>query len=487
MNLILTVITTGTLYVVIRLVYNVFLHPLSRFPGPLANRASVFPKTFHLVNGTLPFHITDMHNKYGPIIRITPNELAFINPQAWRDIYARKPGTHELPHDMKYYNATDITTTSLLSSHRESHDTTRKLLAPGFSERALMAQEPVLDTYVSLLMKRLRENCTNSNGDSVPVDMTKWMAYTTFDLIGNLAFGSDFGCLSRSGYHPWVKLILGTVKNMSRIHALKALGILRVAIFFMRKLKVGERELALHVELTKSKTRQRVELGTGRNDFLDGLIKSGMAMDELVENGSLLIVAGSETSATLLTGALYLLTANPGVMEKLKNEVRGLFETEGDITLTTVNKLSYLTAVLKESLRCYPPVAGAAPRLTPKGGAEISGTFVPAGTTVSVWQWAAYHDSEYFEDPYSFCPERFANPGVGRHRNDRLDVVNPFLVGPRNCIGQNLAYAEMRLILARLIWAFDLQIGEDGKGWLEGQKNYLFWEKPPLQMYLTPV
>lgn len=350
----------------------------------------------------------------------------------------------------------------------------------------MKAQEPIIGQYISLLMQRLRENCTNQHGESIPVNMTDWIAYTTFDLIGNLAYGSDFGCLSGGTYHPWIRLIIGTMKDMAKMHAFKALGILDVAILFMRTFKIGERDIRMHGELTDSKTRQRMELGAGRDDFLDDLIRSGMGVEELKETGSLLIVAGSETTATLLTGALYLLTTHPDILSKLQAEVRSTFPTESEITLTTVTKLPYMLSVLKESLRRYPPVAISAPRLTPPSGAEVAGHFVPPGVTVSIWQWAAYHDANHFADPYTFDPERFANPGVGKYANDKLDVVNPFLVGPRNCIGQNLAYAEMRLILARLVWGFDFAMGEGGRAWL-GQRNYLFWEKGPLEMYLTPV
>lgn len=218
----------------------------------------------------------------------------------------------------------------------------------------MKAQEPTIDKYVSLLMQRLRENCNDQNGDSTPVNMTDWIAYTTFDLIGTLAYGSDFGCLSGGDYHPWIRLIIGTMKDMAKMHALKALGVLDVAIFFMRAFKIGEKDIRMHGELTDSKTRQRMELGTGRDDFLDDLIQSGMGVEELKETGSLLIIAGSETTATLLTGALYFLTTNQDILSKLQREVRGTFTTESEITLTTVTKLPYMLSVLKESLRCYP-------------------------------------------------------------------------------------------------------------------------------------
>lgn len=109
-----------------------------------------------------------------------------------------------------------------------------------------------------------------------------------------------------------------------------------------------------------------------------------------------------------------------------------------------------------------------------------------AQTTIAVWQWAINHNDEYWTDPYSFRPERWTGED-SRFANDRLDAAQPFLVGHRGCIGRNLAYAEMRLILARIVYAFDIQLSEGSKDWLGRQKNYILWEKPALDVYLKPV
>jgi cytochrome P450 len=104
-------------------------------------------------------------------------------------------------------------------------------------------------------------------------------------------------------------------------------------------------------------------------------------MDKLSSNAGLLIVAGSETTATLLCGATYLLTRNPDAMSKLAQEVRTTFQNKEDITLLSVNSLSYMLACLNETLRMYPPVSVGLPRIAPKGGATIAGLFVPEGVS----------------------------------------------------------------------------------------------------------
>ena len=105
-------------------------------------------------------------------------------------------------------------------------------------------------------------------------------------------------------------------------------------------------------------------------------------MDKLQANAGLLLVAGSETTATLLCGATYFLTTNPHVLERLTTEVRQTFEKSDDITLLSVNNLPYMLACLNETLRRYPPVAIGLPRLAARGGVTVAGTYVPEGVTI---------------------------------------------------------------------------------------------------------
>lgn len=151
-------------------------------------------------------------------------------------------------------------------------------------------------------------------------------------------------------------------------------------------------------------------------------------------NASVLIVAGSETTATLLSGVVYLLTAHPEVLEKLAQEVRSSFSDDKEITLLSVGNLHYMLACLNETLRHYPPVGIGLPRQVPKGGAMVAGRFVPEGTIVAVWQWAINHAPEHWTKPMEFHPERFLEDPA--FKGDKLDAMQPFSIGPRNCIGR---------------------------------------------------
>ena len=101
-------------------------------------------------------------------------------------------------------------------------------------------------------------------------------------------------------------------------------------------------------------------------------------MPELEMNSTALFIAGSETTATLLSGATYLLLSNPNCLAQAVSEVRSAFDSDEEITLTAVKEIPYVVACLDEAMRCYPPVPDAMHRLVPAGGCTIAGNFVPA-------------------------------------------------------------------------------------------------------------
>lgn len=191
-----------------------------------------------------------------------------------------------------------------------------------------------------------------------------------------------------------------------------------------------------------------------------------MSVQELQGNANILILAGSETTATLLSGVTYFLVTNPQAMEKLEEEVRSAFSNEDEINVTSVNKLTYMLACLDEALRMYPPAPAGLPRVVPKGGAIIADKFVPESvslpacpqnhrwplnqriqTVVSVANWAINHDYSNFTDPWTYAPERFL--GDQRFALDKREALQPFSVGPRNCLGRKSVHLKFhtRLIL----------------------------------------
>ncbi|KAI0448817.1 cytochrome P450 [Xylaria acuta] len=477
----------GVAYIASSAIYNRFFHPLSKYPGPFSHHVSYLPRAYALLSGKLGFHVADLHKQYGPVVRITPNELAFSSPQAWRDIYGhKKSGEPEFPKSELFYRVFTYLPLAIINADRDEHALLRRQLSHGFSDRSMKEQEPIIGSYVNLLVQRIRENLDKA--PNAPLNMLLWLNWTAFDIIGDLGFGAagGFGCLEQSDYHPWVRIITDNMRQSAFMQALSSIG-LRDAIQWIAKRRSAAG--SQHRAIIQEKVAQRLKLGASRPDFLEGLIRKkeelNLDMGRLNMNASLIIIAGSETTSTLLCGTLYLLTTNLEVLKRLENEVRTTFQSDEEITLTSVNQLSYMLAVLNEALREYPPVVIGLPRVAPSGGGVVDGNPVPQGTIVSVFQWAINHNERFWKDPFKFAPERFLNDE--KYKTDQLDAMQPFGIGPRNCIGQNLAYAEMRLVLAKLVYNFDMSIAEEARDWLRGQKAYTSWVKPNLPIYMKPA
>lgn len=102
---------------------------------------------------------------------------------------------------------------------------------------------------------------------------------------------------------------------------------------------------------------------------------------EIRSNCTALILGGSETISSALSGTTYYLTTNPSTLAKAVTEVRSAFKQEEDITMTSTGQLQYLNAAISEAMRLFPPFSGASPRVVPPGGAEIGGTFIPGNVS----------------------------------------------------------------------------------------------------------
>lgn len=284
-----------------------------------------------------------------------------------------------------------------------------------------------------------------------------------------------------------ISMIFNNLKLMVYSNAAKKVPGLTKLLMSITPKKIIEEGQA-HMRLAVDQANKRLAMKTNRADIMSYIIKNngakgGMSVEEIQANSYVIIIGGSETTATLLSGCVYFLVTHPAVYQKLKDEVRGGFTTESDITFNSVSTLKYLLAVLNESLRRYPPVPGALPRSVPAPGTTIDGKYVPAGTAVSVYQWAANHSPANFADPELFVPERWLGTNQ-KYANDIREACQPFSYGPRNCVGRNLAYMEMRIILARLLWNFDFELCDESKEWLK-QKAFILYEKPPLLVKLT--
>ncbi|KAI0005263.1 isotrichodermin C-15 hydroxylase [Xylariaceae sp. FL0662B] len=471
------------LYVAGHIFYNLFLHPLASFPGPLLRRASRLPWTIALIRGRAVFDSNEIHKKYGPVVRVAPNELAFCDPRAWHDVMGG--GATEIPKWVGMYGVPAFLPAHLQNTtNKEHHRVLRRTLAPGFSDASLRAQEPMINKYVDLMMKRLKEKC----GDG-PMNLELWFRYVIFDIICDLTVGESFKCLESDDLHPWIVAMIDGGKYMGFLTAMNMYptvsAILNPVLGFASK-----GMMHLHEQMVKPLVEKRLAVGE-RPDLINPLVRLHEAgkspMDQLMSNAQVIIGAGAETSAGILTAVTSLLIDNPDTLGKLTSEVRTAFQREDHITAETVSRLPYLVACLDEALRLFPQTGSPSLRLTERD-TVIAGVSVPKDTVVGIWSWAVYRSPTLWTDPDEFHPERFL--GEPRYANDARDAFKPFFTGSRDCIGQNLALIEMRLILAHLVYNFDLQRTSDPRShnWTRKQRNtFIVWEKTPLPVQLTPA
>lgn len=269
--------------------------------------------------------------------------------------------------------------------------------------------------------------------------MTKWYNWTTFDIISDLAFGEPFGCLKDSSYHPWVALIFASTKQGLLLAQLRRHWWGLESFIRQHLLRYIAPSRAQNMQLAVAKVAKRMA-AEDRPDFMRAMLgkdtdgKDKLTTQQITLNAQALILAGSETTATVLSATTYLLGTHPEVWAKLQEEVLSSFSSEDDIDILSVQQPKYMHAVLSEALRMYPPVPGPAPRRVPKGGNLVCDRFLPKGTTILGWQWAILRSPENFTLPDSFIPERWL--GDERFANDRKDAYQPFSHGPRNCIGK---------------------------------------------------
>lgn len=343
-----------------QVVNRAFFHPLAKIPGPRLYAISIIPHFYHLKRGNWHTALKELHDIYGPVVRYAPGEVSFITAEAWKTIYGHKNGGQASFHkDTRYFPRRVPGKANILTADDDDHRRIRRHMSHAFSEKALRGQETIVQGYLELLIRKLTERA--EKGETV--DMVSWYNFTTFDLIGDLAFGEPFGSLQSGGYHPWVAIIFEIVKMTSFLYMLKRIPgcVALVPVFLPWKMIKASQE---HYQLCEETAMKRIETGnTEREDFMSYMLrhsdKNGMTTPEILENSKAVILAGSETTATLLSGCTYHILKNPEVYDRLVKEIRSHFDSPSDITMNNVAQLEYAMSVLNESLRiCESPALG---------------------------------------------------------------------------------------------------------------------------------
>ena len=375
-------------------VYNVYFHPLASFPGPRLWALTRLTFCYSLQRGDLQTRIKEFHDQYGPVVRIAPDELSFIDRTAWKDIYSGQAGNNGFQKNPVVSGSQGFP--SIIDANDADHHRIRKLLARSFSVPALRDKEPVLQSYISLLVKGLLERpnelpgstTENDHKDGAIVNLVKWINFTTFDITGEMTYSESIGCLEDRAFHPWIRVIFSHLK----LAALQ-MGLLfytssdKAFDWLLPRQLLQLKKNFIQFSLDKIDRRLKRKDAEKLDDYMSSATRytdsRGMSRKELDGTFSTLLVAGSETMSSWLAGTTNYLSKDRRVSARLAEEIRR-FTNEGDITIDSVTQLPYLTAVLNEGLRMCPPVPCGLTRIVPKGGAWISDRWVPEGVSYSL-------------------------------------------------------------------------------------------------------
>jgi hypothetical protein len=168
--------------------FDTYFHPLASYPGPKVACSTRLWYAIHLVRGTLLEELLKAHEKYGSVVRIAPDELSYICPEAWNDIYESKVQP-EMTRDPRFFQDAGGQGQSLLTVTHDNHRAMRKKLAHGFSTKSLRNMESLRIFYVDQLIQRLSENAENSGG---VFDLVKWytVCLVTFSFARKIVLPS---------------------------------------------------------------------------------------------------------------------------------------------------------------------------------------------------------------------------------------------------------------------------------------------------------
>ncbi|KAF2145342.1 uncharacterized protein K452DRAFT_283700 [Aplosporella prunicola CBS 121167] len=473
-----------------RIVYNIYFHPLSKFPGPWYATSTSLTSALISVAKVEPQWLLSLVNKYGTHtpIRVAPQMLLMPMHGALEDIYWDK----HLNRKANFYGSGALGPPQLFSTlDGEEH---RRLRAAFGGQQWTIGSlknhsEPLIDDLVKLFTKQMTELATTKK----EVQLGEWLAWFAADVMSRLAFGEAFGFVESSGDH--LKL-LDSWRQGLRFFGLASrwtfLNQFVLKLPFVSSLLLpksddkGGMGWLMHQATVKVNQRElEVERGTfeGEQDLLQHCLEARMKGGEPVPKNqkiahvTLLIQAGVDTTGTGLGNTMRYLLTNPTALRRAQQEIAAA-DAAGKLSTPikyeeTLEHLPYFGACIKEALRLSPPVTNLFARVVPPEGKVVQGHYIPPGTDVTSYAMVVQRDPEMYERPLMYDPERWL---VSKEKTRRMEAASfVFGTGPRICLGKEIALMEMHKVLPEIIRRFDFELLDEGKftvtggtGWNEG-------------------
>ncbi|KAB2573234.1 Cytochrome P450 monooxygenase gsfF [Lasiodiplodia theobromae] len=473
-------------YVLITIIYRIFFHPLHRIPGPFPAKFTELWRTRKYLAGNWHSDILELHRKYGPVVRISPNEVSFVDKEALAQVYgytksAKKTSwydTWKVPGaDTSFFNETDP----------RHHSFLRKRVSATYSMTGVLQMEKGIQGVSDLLWKRFRE----FSRSGVVVGLHDWVPYFAFDVVGQVALGGPIGFIEassdREGIIPAVHNYFFLASNIGYLPG-------QTRAFFNPAVQTvlgllsdnGDGVNYLNAWMSNQMHRRR-ERGPPKDgekgDMLDHFIAmkstdGSPAPDSavLAEMGNI-IGAGADTTAIGIRSVIGQLMLHEDSYKRVQEEVDEAYRLHGfsdepgsgGIPFSVAEKLPFLNACVREALRLHPSILYQLPRETPPQGLTIKDYYIPAGTTVSMSPLSHNRCPEIFgEDADAWRPERWiAGEGSTEQRVREMNKFDTtFGYGSRTCVGKNLALVEIHKFTAQLLHQFDVELVNKERPWV---------------------
>ncbi|ODH48046.1 hypothetical protein GX48_05811 [Paracoccidioides brasiliensis] len=460
-----------------RVIYRLRFHPLAQFQGPwYAAATSLTLAALSLVRLDIVW-IEYLVKKYGRRhpIRIQPNLLLFPHPSALKEIYCDpKCNTKSSMYGTGVFGPPHLFSTLDGDKHREL----RKSLggAPWTIGSLKNNWEPRFDDHVLLLCQKLKENADANE----PVILCDRVAQFAADIVTMLLFTEPFGFVRNARDE---RRILETWRQSLNIFAFASrfnffhYYLARIpgfsTLFFPKKTDVyGMGWLMGESERQVNERQALVQRGLAPKipDFLQHCLdarldKKPLSQSQKEAHVTLFVQAGSDTTATALGSTLRFLIVHSEKLGRATQEINqayrsGLLSTPVKYEETRQH-LPYIAACIKEALRLQPPATNLFGRVVPKGGKIIGGHYIPPGVEITSTACVVQRDPEVFHpDPHLFRPERW----LDRNKAAEMDTaIFSFGIGPRTCLGRDIAHMELYKVIPELIRRFHFDLVEPGE------------------------
>jgi len=352
-------------------------------------------------------------------------------------------------HRFFWRHVTAVFGRGLLTSEGEPWQRQRRLAAPAFAGRQLLAY----DTAMVALTRQMLDGWK----DGEVIDIHPEMMGLTLRIAAKTLFDSEVERDIRDMDHAMNDLIVEVASRYKRLifvpDAIPLPGHLR----YRRAIRTVERVVSSMI------AERRANVLENRNDFLSRLMaardEAGRPMSDalLRDEAITLLLAGHETTALALSWTWFLLGQHPDAESRMAAEIA---EVLGDrrATADDLPTLKFTESVVMEAMRLYPPAWAIGRESTQPF--ELGGYSFPTGTTIFIIPWVLHRDPRYFEEPETFRPERWM--GNLARELPRFAYM-PFGGGPRICIGQRFAMIEAVLVLTTMAQRFSMEWQPDRK------------------------